>query len=688
MFEEGLLFHDVVSGYLSSVEPEPWQSVTIRFRTGTCQVRSVTLCCEGEEIFMQKVSLSDYPQYCDFYEAEIELSDDPCSYYFAVKPEGGKTLYYDVRGVVKDKPKADSHTLFRIIPGFRVPGWARGAVIYQIFTDRFCNGDKSNDVVSGEYLYEGKLVKKVSDWHKLPDPRSDFRHIYGGDLKGVMSKLDYLSDLGIEVIYFNPLFVSPSSHKYDTQDYDHIDPHFGVIINDGGELVKKADKDNRSAERYIRRTTDLANLEASDRLFAQLVEEAHKRGIRVILDGVFNHCGSFNKWLDTEQIYGNGAYHDKTSPYQAFFKFEEDHWPDNDSYEGWWDYKTLPKLNYEGARALQEYILRIGRKWVSPPYNADGWRLDVAADLGHSADFNHYFWRRFRSAVKEANPSAVIIAENYGSSREWLMGNEWDSVMNYDGFMDPVSWFLTGEDRHSDHFKKDRLCNTELFWSSMKEAMGENFSCQSMQTAMNQLSNHDHSRFMTRTNMRPGRATDAEGSEGADKDTEPAVFMEGALLLMTWPGAPAIYYGDEAGLTGYTDPDNRRTYPWGSEDQNMIAFHKEIIQMRKHAPELRTGALVRLGSMEKGILTYGRFLPGAASVVLINNTGRTRLLDLDLRACEIGSGHTLIKVIETGKEGYNTSPDRILAGEGTTSFRLPPYSGFVYRYEKAIGHGR
>ena len=174
--------------------------------------------------------------------------------------------------------------------------------MYQIFTDRFCNGDTSNDVKTGEYYYINRQTKQVENWDKCPED-FDVANFYGGDLAGVLSKMDYLEELGVEVLYFNPLFVSASSHKYDTQDYDYIDPHFGVIVEDGGEPMPQDCCDNRQASLYKARVTNKKNLEASNQLFIKLVEEAHRRGMRVILDGVFNHCGSFNKWMDREKIY-------------------------------------------------------------------------------------------------------------------------------------------------------------------------------------------------------------------------------------------------------------------------------------------------------------------------------------------------------------------------------------------------
>ena len=182
--------------------------------------------------------------------------------------------------------------------------------MYQILVDRFYNGDPANDVLTDEYYYIQTPSKKMEDWNQCP---SDFSvgEFYGGDLEGVRQKLNYLQNLGVEVIYFNPLFVSPSNHKYDIQDYDHIDPHYGKIVVDEGELLQSGTTDNSKATRYVNRVTNRENLEASNAFFAELVREIHARGMKVILDGVFNHCGSFNKWLDREKIYhANGGYED------------------------------------------------------------------------------------------------------------------------------------------------------------------------------------------------------------------------------------------------------------------------------------------------------------------------------------------------------------------------------------------
>jgi alpha-glucosidase len=578
MLNKKALFSDGTRDYRIPCEPLQHDIVTLRFRTAKDNVDSVYLVTDESSKKMEKTT-SD--KLFDYYEILLPLTDQSVAYYFEVICDSSR-CYYNREGAVTEVAKNYN---FMITPGFTTPGWAKGAVFYQIFVDRFYNGDRTNDVETGEYIYIGEVVDKVIDWNKYPSPNG-IREFYGGDLQGVLIKLDYLKDLGIEVIYLNPIFVSPSNHKYDIQDYDYVDPHFGVICEDGGDVLPQNAGTNHQATKYIKRVTDKKNLEASNELFINLVEEIHNRGMKIILDGVFNHCGSFNKWLDREGIYEEsksyekGAFQDNDSPYHTFFKFKEDKWPNNTSYDGWWGHDTLPKLNYEGSHKLYEYILNIAKKWVSPPFNCDGWRLDVAADLGLSKEFNHKFWKDFRKTVKEANPEALILAENYGDPNPWLLGEEWDSVMNYDAFMEPLTWFLTGVEKHSDEFRGNLMGQSEVFFQSMMHHMSRQ-QTSSLQVAMNELSNHDHSRFLTRTNHKVGRTINL-GPKAAEENINKGIMRAAVMVQMTWPGAPTVYYGDEAGVCGWTDPDNRRTYPWGKEDMELIQFHKEMIQLHKN----------------------------------------------------------------------------------------------------------
>ena len=676
VFNGRALFSDTTEEFVTPAEPAPYSRVTIRFRTSKNNVDRVFLMHKKQKLLMNKSeTIDDF----DYYTYELQLDNEKVSYYFQIE-NGSIAVFYDTRGVVQEP---NEYYNFVIIPGFKTPDWAKGAVMYQIYVDRFCNGDPSNDVETGEYCYIGEPVHKVDDWNRYP-AQMDVREFYGGDLQGVLDKMDYLEDLGVEVIYFNPLFVSPSNHKYDIQDYDYIDPHFGKIVNEQGECLPDWKRDNRSASKYINRVTNKENLEAGNQLFIKVVEEAHKRGMRVILDGVFNHCGSFNKWMDRERIYEGvegyepGAFISADSPYRDYFDFHDnDVWPYNTSYDGWWGHDTLPKLNYEGSRHLMDYVLYIGKKWVSPPFNADGWRLDVAADLGHSPEFNHKFWEEFRHAVKQANPNAIILAEHYGNTRDWLQGNEWDTVMNYDAFMEPVTWFLTGMEKHSDDFREDLLGNADNFWGAMKHHSAS-FPMPSWQVAMNELSNHDHSRFLTRTNHKVGR-TNTLGPQAAEQGVNEAVFREAVVMQMTWMGAPTIYYGDEAGVCGFTDPDNRRTYPWGRENRELIRFHKDLIRLRKEHDELRRGSLKQVDS-DHNYLAYGRFHRKGQCLILINNNDHS--ITKGIMAWELGMPRSgkLRTIFQTDESGYRLDGEEYEMHAGKIEVELPPLSAMILKY--------
>lgn len=669
------LFSDTTENFIKPYQPKAYDEITVRFRTAKNNIDHVFFVCKGQRDLMFFESTDEN---FDYYYHTIQMENECISYYFEVH-SGKQSCIFDTRGAVKD---VETRYFFRILPGFSTPEWAKGAVMYQIFVDRFCNGDKSNDVLSGEYRYIGEPVVRVENWEEYPDSM-DVRKFYGGDLQGVLDKLDYLKGLGIDVIYFNPLFVSPSNHKYDIQDYDYIDPHLGKIVHDEGDLLAEDKTENRFASRYIDRVTNKENLEASNRLFAKVVEEAHRRGIRVILDGVFNHCGSFNKWLDRERIYehaegyAQGAYVGRDSPYRNYFRFfKEDQWPYNHTYDGWWGHDTLPKLNYEASRKLWDYIMYVGQKWVSPPYNADGWRLDVAADLGHSPEVNHRFWQDFRRAVKQANPEAIVLAEHYGSPREWLEGNEWDTVMNYDAFMEPVTWFLTGMEKHSDDYRSDLHGNADSFWASMRHHMVD-FTMPSLLVAMNELSNHDHSRFLTRTNGKVGR-TNTMGPEAANEGINLAIFREAVIMQMTWIGAPTIYYGDEAGVCGFTDPDNRRTYPWGKENQELIAFHREMIRIHKKNQEFLTGSLGYVAG-EYNLLAYGRFTKKEQSVIFINNNDCEITKEFSVWELGIPKETMLEQLICSTEDGFSTEKKEYPVTAGRISLTLPKTSALVLK---------
>lgn len=664
------LFHDTTSQFCKY--DKKLGTYTFILRAGKGTVSKALICMNEVELLMQyKKTKGGF----DYFQTTLVLKNEPCRYHFKIL-NGGKVKFYNFFGT-KDYLQEEGE--FEITPGFITPDWAKGAVMYQIMVDRFCNGDTTNDVVDNEYAYIGRGVEAVKDWSENP-ATDGTRQFYGGDLQGVMDKMEYLRKLGVEVIYFNPIFVSPSNHKYDIQDYDYVDPHFGKIVKDGGTPIGQQESTNANADKYKIRTGSLENLEASNELFIKLVEKAHENNIKIIIDGVFNHCGSFNKWMDKEELYRDnanyapGAYESKDSPYHSYFKFTDEN--DNNSYEGWWGFDTLPKLNYEGSEKLCKYILDIGKKWVSPPYNVDGWRLDVAADLSHSSEFNHKFWKKFRKVVKEANPNAIILAEHYGDAHSWLLGDEWDTIMNYDAFMDPVTWFLTGVDKHSDNAKPEVRGDADAFNNVMLYQMSR-MQSESLLVAMNELSNHDHSRFLTRTNRMVGRIA-TSGSEAAGINTDEAIFKQGVVMQMTLPGAPTIYYGDEAGVCGWTDPDNRRTYPWGRENLELIEFYREAICIHKQNQVLKTGSYLPL-LWEKDLLCYGRFDEEDAILTVVNTSDEPKTITPPVYMLGSEDGTVWERLIETNREFYNCGRIKSMQQGDVIEVTVKPNSSVIYR---------
>ena len=663
------VFSDETKQYVNPYDPDPGDTVSFRLRTAKSNVDCANLHTAEAVITMAK-SCSD--KLFDYYTAMYPVGNEEFRYYFSVD-KNKQRYFYNKQGLHE---KADPAYHFKISPGFRTPDWAKGAVMYQIFVDRFCNGDKDNDPLNYEYLYIGRTTRFLSwDSAVLAD---DVCNFYGGDLQGIINKIGYLKSLGVEAIYLTPIFASPSSHKYDIQDYDHVDPHFGVIKNDEGAVLDFEKFNNKHATKYMSRTADKTNLDASNALCAEMIAKAHEYGIKVILDGVFNHCGCYNKWMDKPGFYKamgypDGAYREEDSPYHDYFLWYDHNWPNNDCYDSWWGNDNHPKLNYEDAPELYQYIMEVGRKWVSPPFNADGWRLDVAGDLGRSTDFNHKFWQDFRKAVKSANPNAIILAEHYGDASPWISGGEWDTVMNYDAFMEPLTWFLTGMNKHSEEHLPHLQCNAMAFENAMRYHMAK-FNIHALQVSMNQLSNHDHSRFLTRTNNQTGRLH-TRGGDAASEGVNKSVMMEAVVFQMTWPGAPTIYYGDEAGVYGWTDPDNRRPFPWGKEDNALMELHREAIALRKAHPVLRSGSTEFLWN-EYGILSFGRWDNVSQIAVVINNNPTPKELKLPVWKIGCLTGF-MVCALATHSDKVHKTGVPFKVESGTINLTVPKFGSMV-----------
>ena len=433
---------------------------------------------------------------------------------------------------------------------FKTPDWLPGGIMSQIFPDRFYfSGEKK------EGIYPDKKIQE--DWNNIPDWRpngfgmitnSDF---FQGDLKGIQMKLPYLQELGVTCIYLNPIFEAYSNHRYDTGDYEKIDPILGT----------EAD-------------------------FKELCAEAKKLGIRIINDGVFSHTGSDSKYFNREGRYqSNGAYNSTSSPYYTWYKFIQ--WPN--IYNSWWGFNTLPEVE-ELSNSFNEYINGengIVRKWIKN--GNSGWRLDVADELPDE------FIEHIREAIKAEDPEALLLGEvwedasnkeSYGSRRRFLYGKELDSVMNYP-FRDAILGFLD--------------CGDGKYMLEMIMTIVENYPRPVLRSLMNHLGTHDTERVITLLagERLYGRGREWQASTMLSPEQREYGLRRMRLasgILYTLPGVPCIYYGDEVGVEGYKDPFNRRTFPWGHEDKDLLQWYKDLGKMRHSCSCLVDGDLIDYNS--------------------------------------------------------------------------------------------
>ena len=437
-------------------------------------------------------------------------------------------------GVSASMPPREQH--FRFNSLHQPPAWVQDQVFYQIFPDRFCNGDPSLSVKHHEYEYRGKAV--ISKAWGEPVSRHEEGHgaceFYGGDLAGIDAKLHYLQSLGVTALYLNPIFDSPSNHKYDTQDYFKVDAHLG-----------------------------------SNEQFAELTRNLHQRGMKIILDAVVNHTSTEHPWFCPPL----GAQSNPDSPWRSFYTFDKE-----GDYVSWKGIRSLPKLDFS-CEKVQDAVYRaddaILRYWMRAPYQIDGWRFDVIHMLGErgTAEGNRSHVRAIRGAVKQENPDAYVLGEHFLEASQWLQGDQEDGAMNYYGFAHPIRAFLAGQDiaYHPIKISAEELDR----WLKLARA---HIPFKNQLAQFNLLDSHDTARFLHLL--------------GEDKQR----MRLAATLLLTYIGVPSIYYGDEVGLSGGNDPDCRRCFPWETTawDHVLHDHYRRLIQIRRQRPALRRGDIQTL----------------------------------------------------------------------------------------------
>lgn len=514
--------------------------VTLGLRTARNGASSVLLHVTAKDVqghslgtANQALSVSRHTKAYDYWKTVFTPSKVGIySYDFQIK-KGSASVWYSGTilneggpGQVYRKKPQNHFEITSYVPGFQAPSWAPNAVIYQIFPDRFYNGDPSNDHNGMDPIYGSDHPYVHSNWNDAPQGGEDF---FGGDLQGIDDKLPYLKSLGVNTLYLNPIFEAPSNHKYDTADYMTIDPRFGTL-----DTYKK------------------------------LVADAHADGIRIILDGVFNHTGSDSVYFNRYGSFPDtGAYQSKSSPYFPWYTFTI--WPTQyDDYMG--QYDSLPVLNESAP--VRDFFFRtpnsVAQHWLG--LGADGWRLDSA--WGKSANW----WQDFRQHVKSDYPDSIIIGEPdwYSDYLPFLMGDQLDGAMNYH-FREAVLGFFA--------YGAGTQAITPLRASTFyDELMGllEYYPRPALYSSMNLVGSHDTPRVLTLLNNNKNK------------------LKEIAAFQMTWLGAPTVYYGDEAGLTGGNDPDDRRTFPWDHQDTNLEDFYRKVIGIRNAHPALRDGSVSSL----------------------------------------------------------------------------------------------
>lgn len=439
----------------------------------------------------------------DYWEAEIVPEFKRFSYGFRLESDRD-TVWMVESGFYTDGPPEPAGGYYEMpylheTDLLHVPEWAKSAVFYQIMPDRFANGDPANDP-------EGTL-----EWGATPTHDSYF----GGDLQGMIDHLDYISELGVTALYLTPIFQAPSNHKYDTVDYGTVDASFG----------------------------DLDKLK-------QLVEQAHAKELKVVLDAVFNHTSS--EFAPFKDVLEHGA----DSKYADWFHIHDYPVQAADgraNYDTFGFFSGMPKLNTANPE-VKDYLLDITRFWLKEA-GIDGWRLDVANEVDHG------FWRDFRKAVKEINPEAFIIGEVWSDSLSWLQGDQFDSVMNYPFSDRLLKFFGPGNEMDADTFAD------EIYGLLMR------YPRQANEVLFNLLASHDTPRVLTRL--------------GGDKQR----LKLALTFLFTFTGTPCIFYGDEIGLTGEDDPDCRKCMIWEEDrqDRELLRFYQSLIALRKEHEVLRTG---------------------------------------------------------------------------------------------------
>ena len=543
------VYSDGSAAFVSNPAPQLFETVTIRLRMyEDAPVQYVILRATpngGElKVDMRKASIEHGFVY---WECPLRMDENRMCYHFYIV-SGEQIFFYTQKEITTYLPEHSYD--FQLVADYVQPAWVKHAVFYQIFPERFCNGDPGNDVRTGEYSQDGYPSIRMENWEAKPLTYEEGHCLdfYGGDLQGIQQKIPYLKELGVTALYLNPIFYAQSCHKYDCLDYFHVDPHFG-----------------------------------GDQALADLSKALHENGMKLILDISINHTGTAHRWFNRDGLYfekTEGAYNNPNSVERSYYFFE----PDN-SYHGWWDLESMPTLNYT-SDALREIVYRgensVLKKWLKAPYSIDGWRFDVADVFARNGrvQLAHTLWPEIRKSIRQENEQAYILAEDWGDCAQYLQGSEWDSPMNYYGCGRVIRSFYGEPDlfmmRHPVLSRmKSNMTAEDLEHRVMQHLAKLPFAL--WQNQFNLFDSHDTSRFHTNPQI-----TDAD-------------FRGAALFQFLLIGAPSIYYGDEADADGIygTNEGCRYPMPWSKPFQNgeKYRLYHRLAHLRKEHAALSEGGM-------------------------------------------------------------------------------------------------
>ncbi|MHA1215571.1 MAG: maltodextrin glucosidase [Candidatus Hodarchaeales archaeon] len=601
--------------FISPGNPQIGDLIKIRIRMfKNSPIKDIFLCIapEGEEINL-KMEVDEETDFFRYFAVNVRIESKIFHYQFIVQTEN-RVYWYTSLGL-SPYPQVSSKS-FKIIANFEEPSWVKRSIFYQIFPDRFYDGDPSNNVKTGEYTYRGQTTV-ARKWGENPKSDKGYSHVdfYGGDLAGIRKKISYLKELGVNALYLNPIFKSYSNHKYDVVSFKTIDEHLGT--NEG---------------------------------FAELVKELHSNDIKIILDGVFNHTGVEHDWFIK-------AKRNPNSQYAGYYTFH-DH---PEKYVSWLGYKILPKLNYQDEGLKKEIYKKtdsVVQFWLKPPYLVDGWRVDVANMLSRQGDFQNHLtiWQEIRAAVKNCNSEVYLMGEHFFDATELLDGTRLDGVMNYRGFYQPVTkWLLKKETIGIIDEKKfsRKTLNIEFSAFDLHQQLSEYLAIVPFQIQLlqyNLLNSHDLPRFITLAN------------------NNMKILELGLFLLFTYIGVPSIYYGDEIGLEGGRDPDCRRCMIWDESQWNhkIRELYKKLIKIRRSFKSLQEGSYKVL-LVDNELFCFVRFLKDEFVLAIMNNNRQSQSVKIPLWKVGFMTGRVINLISEKEYE----------ANEGFLEIAAESYQGLL-----------